>query len=141
MKAPAADRKVLVFIAGAVWSVVGIFLIVIGMAWLLSSDQYVLMMLAAGIIGGAIIYRFGFSKLAGVNLERIFEQAPGKDRICIFAFQNIRSYIIVVVMMVLGYALRHLPIPKIYLAPVYLTIGLGLFLSSLHYYARLASQH
>jgi hypothetical protein len=45
--------------------------------------------------------------------------------------------VIIIVMMVLGYTLRHLPIPRVYLAPIYLGIGLGLFLSSLKYYARL----
>lgn len=130
----------LVFIAGAVWSLVGVFLMLIAISWLISSDRYFLTLLAVGVIAGADIYRFGFSKLARVNLERIFEQAPGKDRVCIFAFQNIRSYVIVVIMMILGYTLRHLPIHRIYLAPVYPAIGLGLFLSSLHYYARLTSR-
>jgi len=37
-------------------------------------------------------------------------------------------------MIMLGFTLRHSSFPKAYLAIIYLTIGLGLFLSSLKYY-------
>lgn len=90
--------------------------------------------LLAGVIGGVLVYRHGFSRLARTNLRRIFEQAPGKDKVCLFAFQSARSYVVIIVMMALGYTLRHLPVPRIQLTPIYLTIGLGLFLSSLIYY-------
>jgi len=40
-------------------------------------------------------------------------------------------------MMSLGYGLRHSGIPKTYLAPIYIAIGLALTLSSLLYYNRL----
>jgi hypothetical protein len=86
---------------------------------------------------GYAIYRFGFSHIAHRNLVRIYAQAPQKDKVCVFAFQNIRSYFLVVIMMALGYGLRHSGIPKTYLAPIYIAIGLALALSSLLYYNRL----
>ena len=137
MNAPSASRHILVLLAGLIWSAVGIALSIVAGIWLASSHGGIAIALGVGIIGGAIVYRFGFSRLVRMNLERIFSQAPGKEKVCLFAFQNTRSYIILVVMMALGYTLRHLPIPRIYLAPVYLTIGLALFLSSLGYYASL----
>lgn len=137
MNAPSASRPVLVLLAGLIWSAVGIGLTIVAVVWLISSHGGVAIALGVGLVGGALVYRFGFSKLVKVNLERIFAQAPGKEKVCLFAFQNTRSYVILVVMIALGYTLRHLPVPRIYLVPIYMTIGLALFLSSLGYYASL----
>jgi hypothetical protein len=137
MNAPSAPRPVLVLLAGILWSVVGTVLMAVAVGWLSPITREALPWLVLGLGAGVIIHRWGFSKLAEINLVRIFAQAPGKDRVCVFAFQNTRSYVIIVVMIALGYTLRHLPIPRVYLAPIYLGIGLGLFLSSLKYYARL----
>jgi hypothetical protein len=134
MKTPAADRKVLVLLAGFVWSLVGLGLVAAGVFWMVAHHGNVAATLAVSVVGGAIVFRFGFSKLVTVNLERIYSQSPGKKKVCIFSFQNRRSYFIVAIMISMGYALRHSPLPKIYLAPVYMTIGLGLLLSSLRYY-------
>lgn len=138
MKAPAAQRKVLVFVAGLVWSAVGAALIAVAIRWAVPlSKDYHLLWLAAGATGGYIIYRFGFSKLVAVNIQRIFSQAPGKDKVCVFSFQNTKSYLMIIIMIIMGYTLRHLPIPKLYLSPVYVAIGMALVLSSLIYYRRL----
>jgi|WetSurMetagenome_2_1015567.scaffolds.fasta_scaffold150817_1 hypothetical protein len=137
MKAPAAHRETLVLVAGIIWSLVGLTLVSIAAAWLFNSPRWAAILMLVGTIAGYVIYRFGFSHLARKNLIRIYAQAPQKDKVCIFAFQNIRSYILIVIMMSLGYGLRHSGIPKTYLAPIYLAIGLALILSSLLYYNRL----
>ena len=138
MKTPSVDRRVLVFTAGVVWSAVGLVLILVAILWLISSHTNVLIPVTVGLISGAIVYRYGFVKLARKNLIRVYEQAPGKDKVCMFAFQNARSYIIAAFMMLMGYGLRHLPISKVYLAPVYSAIGIGLLLSSFEYYHHLS---
>ena len=57
------------------------------------------------------------------------------EKICIFAFQRWTSYPLVLLMISLGVILRlYSPIPKPYLAILYLGIGSGLFLASLRYY-------
>ncbi|MEW5925015.1 MAG: hypothetical protein AB1746_13605 [Candidatus Zixiibacteriota bacterium] len=137
MNTPAAKREILVLLAGIVWSAVGLGLMTAAVGWLSGSGGRIAIVLAVGILVGTAIYHFGFSRLAMQNLTRIYAQSPGKDKVCVFAFQNKRSYFIVIIMMVMGYTLRHLPIEKIYLAPLYMAIGLGLFLSSLRYYWRL----
>lgn len=138
MNPPAAPRKTLVLLAGILWSVVGLVLAGVAVRWLSVVHRNVVLAVAVAIAGGLVVHRFGFSRLAATNLTRIYGQAPGKDKVCVFAFQNTRSYIIIALMMLLGYTLRHLPIPKFYLAPIYGAIGLGLFLSSLRYYRHLA---
>ncbi len=137
MKTPEAKREILVLLAGLLWSVVGLSLIIAAVNWLLIMNQGYITALIVGIIGGLIVYHFGFSKLAGTNLIRIYAQSPLKDKVCVFAFQNRRSYFLVTVMMLTGHFLRQLPIDRLYLAAIYMTIGLGLFLSSFHYYFRL----
>ena len=139
MKTPAAHRKVLILLAGLVWSLVGLGLMTVAAYWLASESRGIAIALGVSIIAGLLIYRLGFSKLALKNIVRIMQQAPGKDKVCLFAFQDTRSYFIVIIMMVMGYTLRHLPLPRIYLVPVYLSIGLGLFLASLRYYSRLTA--
>jgi hypothetical protein len=137
MNAPAARRDTLVLVAGIVWSLVGLMLAMLAIHWLATSDHDALLMAFVGCAAGYLIFRFGFSRLVHKNLIRIYEQSPQKEKVCVFAFQNIRSYIIVIVMMAMGYGLRHSSIPRIYLAPLYLAIGIGLTLSSLLYYNRL----
>jgi uncharacterized membrane protein len=68
------------------------------------------------------------------NVDRFSSK---RDRFCIFAFQEWKSYLIIVVMMSMGMALRHSVIPKPYLAAMYLGIGGGLFLASFGYFSSL----
>lgn len=137
MKTPVARRETLVLVAGVVWSLVGIGLAAAGVHWLFALSSSWLVPACAGLVGGFLIYRFGFSRLANRNLARIFAQSPQKDKVCVFAFQNTRSYFLVIIMMAMGYGLRHSGVSKVCLSPVYLAIGLALLLSSLLYYKRL----
>jgi hypothetical protein len=137
MKAPAARRETLVLVAGIVWSVVGLILVIVAVAWITQSDSSAVLPVCCGAAGGYVIYRFAFSRLARKNLVRIYAQSPQKDKVCVFAFQNTRSYFLVVIMMAMGYGMRHSGIPKIDLAPFYIAIGVALILSSLLYYNRL----
>jgi hypothetical protein len=86
--------------------------------------------LAAGYLKG----RFIFSRLALRNIRRIRELSPHKEKICVFAFQAIHSYVIVAAMMTLGILLRHSPIPREILAVIYLAIGAALIYGSLPYW-------
>ncbi len=135
MHSPAVTRTVLRLLAGIIWTVVGLVLCAMAVYWLVNIHNHWFELLAAGIIAGVVVYRFGFLRLVQKNKARIHAQTETKDKICLFAFQSWRSYIIIIVMMALGAFLRHLPISREYLVPVYLTIGIGLFLASLHYYS------
>jgi hypothetical protein len=137
MKAPAARRETLVLVAGIVWSVVGLMLVSVAVSWIAQSNSSAVLPACGGMVGGYLIYWFAFSHLARKNLARIYAQSPQKNKVCVFAFQNIRSYFLVVIMMTMGYGMRHSGIPKIDLAPFYIAIGVALMLSSLLYYNRL----
>ena len=134
----AVNKRWLFVLAGLTWSGVGGYLIFLAYGWLRPvSPGRAILLASAGVLLALAIYRFGFSKLAEKNISRI---SQFKDRASIFAFQSWKSYIIIPVMIGLGIFLRHSSLPKPYLAIMYIGIGGGLFLSSLHYYVWLGRQ-
>jgi hypothetical protein len=83
------------------------------------------------VISGLCAYRLVFSPIAGKNIRRIAQQP---DRVCLFAFQAWRSYLLILIMTLLGFVLRQSNLPRPFLAAIYLTVGTGLLLSSVLYY-------
>ena len=75
-----------------------------------------------------------FARLARRNIQRIRELSPHKEKICLFAFQALQSYVLIIGMITLGILLRLSPIPREYLAIVYLAIGFALVYASLQYW-------
>jgi len=136
MRAPVATRKTLIRLAGTIWSLVGAALIAVAVFWFRAVEGPVMLAAGVAVLIGVAAWKFGFSRLVRKNLKRIRALAPEKDRVCLFAFQNARSYGIVIVMMVLGYTLRHSSLPRLYLAPAYLTMGVALLLGGLDYFHR-----
>jgi hypothetical protein len=135
---PALPRIWLYLLSGLMWSAVGLMLCFLAYGWLLQVEVLnALLLAAAGVLLGTAIYRFGFLGLAIKNINRI-QLLPAKA--CLFAFQEWKSYPLIAVMIALGITLRHSPIPKPYLAVLYIGIGLGLFLASLHYYLSLVKR-
>jgi hypothetical protein len=134
---PAVSKIWLQLMAGLMWSGIGVMLIVFAARWLGLVQTYeTFLLILAGLVLGAGIYFFGFSKFARKNIQRILDIA--KERVCLFAFQKWTSYPLVLFMISLGIYLRvYSPIPKPYLAILYLGIGSSLFLSSLHYYKQM----
>jgi hypothetical protein len=133
---PATKKIWLHLTAGIMWSGVGIMLTAFAVTWFgLVHSWTVLLFVSAGLLLGAAIYFFGFSRLASKNVQRII--AIPKERVCLFAFQKWTSYPLVLVMVSLGiYLRRYSPIPKPDLGILYLGLGASLFASSLHYYAQ-----
>ncbi len=78
-----------------------------------------------------LIHHFGFLRLVNRNIGRIDAL---KDKICIFAFQPMKSYLIVIIMITIGIILRHSSIPKPYLSVIYIGFGGAMFLSSIRYF-------
>ncbi len=129
---PAVDKKLLLILAGVVWLIVGILLCNLATDWLTqTSASNAFWFGLSGLTLALFIYHFGFLKLVKQNSERILTQ---KNRLCIFSFQPWKSYITVVIMIVMGMTLRHSSLPKQYLAIIYIGFGLAMLLSSLKYF-------
>lgn len=128
---PVVDKKILVLLAGLMWCGVGIMLMTFASGWLTRYDgQGKLVFYAAGYLAAIPIHFFGFLKIAEKNLSRLL---PLTTKKCVFSFMTWRSYIIVLIMVSMGIALRHSAIPKQYLSILYNGIGLALFLSGTRY--------
>jgi hypothetical protein len=128
---PSVDKRILVLLAGLMWSGVGIMLIRFAVTWLSplgisGAGLYY----AAGFLAAMPIHHFGFLRIADKNLNRLL---PLTDKKCLFSFMTWRSYIIVLIMVSMGIALRHSALPKRYLSILYNGIGLALFLSGIRY--------
>jgi hypothetical protein len=128
---PSVDKRILVLLAGLMWCGVGIMLVRFAVIWLSpmgisGSGIY----FAAGFLAAMPIHHFGFLKIADKNLNRLL---PLTDRKCLFSFMTWKSYLIVLIMVSMGIALRHSALPKRYLSILYNGIGLALFLSGIRY--------
>jgi hypothetical protein len=118
------------------WSGVGVMLCSFAYRWLARREiTQALIFTLAGLGLAWLIFRFGFSKFASKNINRLDDLQS--RNLCVFAFQEWKSYPLVAVMIAMGIALRaYLPVPKPYLAVLYEGIGGGLFLSSFLYYRK-----
>ncbi len=135
---PAVQKVWLQLTGGLMWSGVGVMLIMLASRWLgMVIFSETILLLLAGVLLASAIYFFGFSKMAKKNINRI--NAYQADHVCLFAFQKWSSYPLIAFMVLLGIFLRvYSPIPKPYLAVLYIGLGGGLLFSSLHYYAQVA---
>ncbi len=135
---PSVRRHWLVFAAGVVWLTVGCGLTSAACFWLYSSQWPLSLVLGAlSLALGLIVYSFGFSRIVSKNLERI----GGKpERVCLFAFQGWRSYFLILAMMLMGFTLRRLPVPKEFVAMIYFTMGSALIRGSSLYFRRFSAE-
>ena len=128
---PAVSRRTLVLLAGLMWVGVGTLLLTLAAGWLREGRPANVFVLAAGgVMAALLVHHFGFLRVVDKNLGRIL---PMEGKRCVFSFMSWKSYLVVGFMMAMGIGLRHSPIPKPYLAVLYVAIGLALILSSVRY--------
>jgi hypothetical protein len=128
---PEIPRKLLLLIAGVMWSGVGLMLSLMAFLWLHNYEGHPWLFAVTGLIAALVIHHFGFLKIVDKNLGRI-SRLP--DQSCAFSFISWKSYLLIIIMVIMGITLRHTAIPKQYLSIIYLGIGMALFLSSIRYF-------
>jgi hypothetical protein len=132
---PAVPRRLLLVLAGLVWTAVGLGLGRMALVWLAEEEMPLSLLLGLTGLGlGLLIHHFKFSRLARMNIERICRSG---EHPCVFAFQAWYTYPLVGLMIAFGIFLRHSSIPHPILAVIYTAIGTALFAGSLPYYHRL----
>ena len=131
---PAVSRRTLIRTAAALWSLAGLVLIVRAAFWLPEAGYCAIVIAIVSVGFGLLKGWFVFSRIARNNVRRIAELSPHKEKICVFAFQAMQSYLIVIAMIALGILLRLSPIPRVWLASIYLAIGSALIISSFVYW-------
>ena len=128
---PGVTKNTLLLIAGILWLGIGIILDVFSYSWLRTEGlTHAILVSIIGFICALVIHHFGFLRIVDKNLDRIL---PMEGRRCVFSFMPWRSYILIIIMVLLGFLLRHSPIQKLYLAVPYIGIGTALILSSVRY--------
>ena len=130
--APVVDKRFLIALSGIIWSIVGIILCSLALNWLSQTTAKNAIWLGiVGIILSLLIHHFGFLKLVDKNIKRIISK---EGKICIFAFQPWKSYLIIAIMIGMGIVLRHSSLPKPYLSVIYIGFGGAMVLSSIRYH-------
>ena len=120
--------------AGLVWLVMGLVLVAMAMYWYRASPDALLLGLFIGSIFGPLLHQFKVRDLALMNVQRMKSLLPDCDRLPLIEVQSRRTYIIIAVMIVMGSMLRRSAMPRLYLAPGYLVMGIALILASGQYF-------
>ena len=133
------DYRWLFAIAGVIWTGVGVLLLTYAVTWLRPvSVPLEIELTIAGLAVAVVFVRFVFHGIVSKNIARI---ESGPARASAFSFQGWRSYLVTVLMIAMGIALRHSSLPKPALAVMYLGIGVALLLTSLLYHRHLFRSH
>jgi hypothetical protein len=124
---PAAAAHVHLLLAGLMWTVVGATLAGFGARWLWQLPGRTAPWLVIAVAIGVIKARFVLDRAARNIVERICRRGDGR---CVGGFMSVRSWALVVVMMVAGRLLRGSDVARALLGVLYLAVGTGLLLSS-----------
>lgn len=125
---PTVQKKWLLLVAGSLWGIIGVFLLVRGLGWLQEAEGLMPLLLgAAGVGFGILGYFSGFRRIAEQNALRI-HGLPGRSPLS--SFLAPRGYVMIACMISLGFLLRQSLIPKPYLSPFYIAMGCALLLGS-----------
>ncbi|HEY6951210.1 MAG TPA: hypothetical protein VI758_02315 [Bacteroidota bacterium] len=129
---PAVTNPWLIGLAGTTWGLVGLLLCRYSYGWLAPlQPEHAAYFVLAGIAIAVVVYRFGMSRIAQKNLQRL-QSITGKR--CVFGFLTWKSYVNIAVMVTMGVTLRHSAVPKDYLSLVYTSMGGSLLMGSVHYF-------
>jgi hypothetical protein len=124
---PGVPQRVHLLLAALLWTGIGTVLMMRGTWWLVDSGWTWLFLPALAL--GTLKSLFILDRTAKRSLDRILRLADGT---CLGAVYSFKTWMVVVLMVGSGYALRHSTLPKSLLGVAYVTIGWALFMSSRH---------
>lgn len=126
---PRASRRQQLFLAAALWTVVGVLLFIFGSRWALEDAGarrgagFVILGLVIGLIKGHFILDRAARRITTRILDR------GDNR-CVGGFLSWKSWLLVAIMMFSGRILRGGILPPTLVGTLYGAIGAGLAFSS-----------
>jgi hypothetical protein len=136
---PGVNKTMLILIAGIVWIGVGMMLSRLAILWWQNyAGSYLPLFLFIALLLGMIKGYFILTRVVSTNIRRI-NQLNGTN--FILAFISVKTYLLIIGMMILGFVLRHSLFPKHYLAILYLGAGLAMIISSVPYFKILVNRY
>ncbi len=120
-----AGQRAQLVLAAAIWIIVGLALLVVGLVFLRPHDHWYL-----ALIGAAIGIAKGFmvlDRVADRNIGHILNRPRGR---CLGGLYPWRTWLMIAAMVLLGRFLRHSSLSRDILGLVYSAIGVGLIFSS-----------
>jgi hypothetical protein len=124
---PGVPRRMHIMLAASLWTGIGIMLMVRGIIWLIGAERSWLVFPA--LVIGTVKSIMVLDKTARRSLDRILRLADGT---CLGAVYSVKTWMVVSLMMIAGYGLRHSSLPVYLLGFLYMIIGWALFMSSRH---------
>ena len=130
---PRVQRPFLLLVAALVWTFAGAMLLFRGFTLNEVQPVHWLIKLGISAVSGLLFYAFLFTRISKKHVHRI--QTMEEEKPTVFAFFNLKSYLMMFSMITLGITLRKtgLVSPE-YLSLVYITMGIPLLMSSFRFY-------
>ncbi len=140
-RAPRIRKKYLPLLAGVVWSIAGTALLSIGLPALLSN---IMQMPVISVAGVAVVFFLFFLLI----FRRLFRKHTARidafqvEKVCAFAFFDVKGYIIMACMITFGILLRMSGIlPQIVLGVLYTGIGLSMLGAAISFLVTFFQRH
>jgi hypothetical protein len=124
---PGVPQRIHLFLAALLWTGIGTVLLVRGLGWLISAER--IWLVVPALVLGTVKSILILDRTAKRSLDRILRLADGT---CLGAVYSIKTWFLVLIMMITGIVLRHSSLPLPLLGLFYITIGWALLLSSRH---------
>lgn len=122
---PGVNRRAHLILSALLWTVVGVILMCRGGVWLSLEKKFYYIIPA--IFVGTVKTLFVLDKSAKKSIERILKLADGS---CLGAVYSIKTWMLIISMICLGFIIRGLNIPREIIGGLYITIGWALFFAS-----------
>lgn len=126
------EKRTLLLIAGLVWGFAGFKVFTLGVKSIeVNTTHWIFIALLATLIF-YLFFKFIFSKMFKKHTKRIINNTLKKH--CIFSFFDIKSYSIMVFMILFGITIRNLKLfNSVYLGTFYIGLGSALFIAGLSF--------
>lgn len=126
-------KRTLLLIAGCVWTIAGGILLTRGMTGLFEVHSHLIIDLSCALVFGTIFYFVLFVRISSRHIHRIW--LIKVDNPSFFSFFNLRSYLMMAIMIIGGITLRMLDvINHEVLFTFYITMGIPLLVSASRFF-------
>ena len=129
---PGVPRQVLVILGAALWGFAAYRILKLSYIKIEGNARNSLLKYFIGVLGFIPFYWFVFRKVSKRYILRIINLES--DRPCVFAFFDIRGYILMSLMISMGILISRWPlIPDLYKGTFFVSLGLSLLASAIYY--------